>query len=89
MGKLFYKKVFSIVFLMKEIILCKYGELVLKGANKTRFESMLLRRIRARAERFGKAGGLGFKVYRHTNLHAKKGLFTLEIGADFCKQGHI
>lgn len=38
---------------MKEIILCKYGELVLKGANKTRFESMLLRRIRARAERFG------------------------------------
>ena len=38
---------------MKEIILCKYGELVLKGANKPHFEAMLLRRIRARAERYG------------------------------------
>ena len=38
---------------MKEVILCKYGELVLKGANKARFEAMLVRRIRSRAERFG------------------------------------
>ena len=38
---------------MREVILCKYGELVLKGANKARFEAMLLRRVRARAERFG------------------------------------
>ncbi len=43
---------------MKEVILCKYGELVLKGANKAHFEAMLVRRIRARAERFGE-----FKVY--------------------------
>ena len=38
---------------MKEVILCKYGELVLKGANKSRFEAMLVRRCRQRAERFG------------------------------------
>ena len=39
--------------IMKEVILCKYGELVLKGANKSHFEAMLVRRIRQRAERFG------------------------------------
>ena len=38
---------------MKEVILCKYGELVLKGANKSHFEAMLVRRCRQRAERFG------------------------------------
>lgn len=43
---------------MKEVILCKYGELVLKGANKAHFEAMLLRRVRARAARYGE-----FDVY--------------------------
>ena len=43
---------------MKEVILCKYGELVLKGANKSHFEAMLVRRIKQRATRFGE-----FKVY--------------------------
>ncbi len=43
---------------MKEVILCKYGELVLKGANKSHFEAMLVRRIKQRAPRFG-----DFKVY--------------------------
>ncbi len=43
---------------MKEVILCKYGELVLKGANKSHFEAMLVRRIKQRAERFGE-----FSVY--------------------------
>ena len=38
---------------MKEVILCKYGELVLKGANKSHFEAMLVRRIKQRAVRFG------------------------------------
>ena len=38
---------------MKEVILAKYGELVLKGANKTHFEAMLLRRVKARAAAFG------------------------------------
>ena len=43
---------------MKEVILCKYGELVLKGANKSHFEAMLVRRCKQRAERFG-----DFKIY--------------------------
>jgi len=34
---------------MKEVILCKYGEIILKGANKSQFESILLRDVRRRA----------------------------------------
>ncbi len=44
---------------MKEIILCKYGEIVLKGANKKYFEDMLCREIRKRAKAYG-----NFDVYR-------------------------
>ena len=33
---------------MKEVILCKYGEIVLKGANRVTFESALLKEIRKR-----------------------------------------
>ncbi len=39
---------------MKEIILCKYGEIILKGANRSRFESILLREVRRRASHVGK-----------------------------------
>ncbi len=35
---------------MKEVILCKYGEIVLKGANKSYFESLLLKELRRRAK---------------------------------------
>ena len=38
---------------MKEIILCKYGEIVLKGANKRYFEDMLCKELRIRAKKFG------------------------------------
>ena len=38
---------------MKEIILCKYGELVLKGANKSSFESRLTKELRRRAWLYG------------------------------------
>ena len=38
---------------MKEIILCKYGEIVLKGANKSSFESRLIKELRRRAWHFG------------------------------------
>ena len=33
---------------MKEIILCKYGEIVLKGANRKYFEDMLCRELKKR-----------------------------------------
>ena len=38
---------------MKKIILCKYGEIILKGANKSKFESMLLKEVRRRADAVG------------------------------------
>jgi len=38
---------------MKEVILCKYGEVVLKGLNKSWFEGLLLRELRRRMEKFG------------------------------------
>ncbi len=39
---------------MKKIILCKYGEIVLKGNNKSRFEAVLMKELRRRAARIGK-----------------------------------
>ena len=38
---------------MKEIILCKYGEIILKGANRGHFEALLMRDIRRRAKHIG------------------------------------
>ena len=43
----------------KEILLCKYGEIVLKGANKKYFEDVLCRELRKRAKRYGQ-----FNIYR-------------------------
>ena len=39
---------------MKEILLCKYGEIILKGANRRYFEDMLCKTVRFRAKHFGK-----------------------------------
>ena len=39
--------------MIKEVILCKYGEIVLKGANRVTFESALLKEIRKRMSQFG------------------------------------
>ena len=39
---------------MKEIVLLKYGEIALKGANRASFESVLLKNIRRRLELLGK-----------------------------------
>ncbi len=44
---------------MKEILLCKYGEILLKGANKKYFEDTLTRELRIRARCYG-----NFDVYR-------------------------
>lgn len=44
---------------MKEILLCKYGEIVLKGANKKYFEDILCKEIKKRARAYG-----NFDVYR-------------------------
>ncbi|NLK39619.1 MAG: tRNA 4-thiouridine(8) synthase ThiI [Clostridiales bacterium] len=38
---------------MNEVILCKYGEIILKGANRSNFEGMLIKSLKRRARRFG------------------------------------
>ena len=43
----------------KEILLCKYGEIVLKGANRKYFEDMLCREMKKRAKPYGE-----FDIYR-------------------------
>ncbi len=43
---------------IREVILCKYGEIVLKGQNRASFESMLVKELRRRASPFGV-----FKIY--------------------------
>ena len=44
--------------MIKEVILCKYGEIVLKGANRQNFESSLIKELRRRASPHGV-----FKIY--------------------------
>lgn len=39
---------------IKEILLCKYGEIVLKGANRKYFEDTLCKTLRFRAKHFGR-----------------------------------
>ncbi len=41
---------------MKEIILCKYGEIALKGANRASFEKLLVGELKYRASRCGQFG---------------------------------
>jgi len=43
---------------MREIILCKYGEIALKGANRTYFETLLRRNLKRRISKYGK-----FNIY--------------------------
>ena len=58
---------------MKEILLCKYGEIVLKGANRKYFEDTLVKEMRYRAANFGK-----FSI---TNIQST---MTIEPQDDFC-----
>jgi len=44
--------------MISEVILCKYGEIVLKGANRQNFESSLIKELRRRASPYGI-----FKIY--------------------------
>ena len=44
---------------MREILLCKYGEIVLKGANRKYFEDLLCREMKKRVAGYG-----DFDVYR-------------------------
>jgi thiamine biosynthesis protein ThiI len=48
---------------MREIFLCKYGELILKGANRSSFESILVKDLRYRLFRTG-----CYRVYRNQSI---------------------
>ena len=58
---------------MKEILLCKYGEIVLKGANRKYFEDMLCRELKRRAKKYGE-----FDIYRAQST------IYIEPKDDFC-----
>ena len=58
---------------MKEVILCKYGEIILKGANRATFETSLVKELRRRASPLGT-----FKIYfRQSTIY-------IEPQDDFC-----
>ncbi len=58
---------------MREVLLCKYGELILKGANRRYFEDQLCKEMRKRSKKYG-----NFDVYR------AQGAMYIEPMDDFC-----
>ena len=64
---------------MKEILLCKYGEIVLKGANRGSFESLLQKEIRYRLSGVG-----SFRVSRaQSTVYVEPGDDTADMDAAF------
>ena len=69
---------------MHEIILCKLGEIVLKGLNRHSFEMKLMSNIRRRTQRFGK-----WKIYsRQSTIYVEPAEETCDIAGAYaaCKQ---
>ena len=59
--------------MIQEVILCKFGEVVLKGANRQNFESALIKELRRRASPYG-----AFRIY------FKQSTVYVEPQDDFC-----
>ena len=69
---------------MHEIILCKLGEVVLKGLNRRSFEMKLMSNIRRRTQRFGK-----WKIYsRQSTIYVEPVEDTCDMAGAYgaCKQ---
>ena len=69
---------------MHEIILCKLGEVVLKGLNRRSFEMKLMSNIRRRTQRFGK-----WKIYsRQSTIYVEPVEDACDIAGAYaaCKQ---
>ena len=68
---------------MQEIILCKLGEVVLKGLNRHSFEMKLMSNIRRRTQKFGK-----FRIYsRQSTIYVEPvGQCDLAGAYDACKK---
>lgn len=59
--------------MVSEVILCKYGEIVLKGHNRKNFESMLVKELRRRASPYG-----------NFNIYAKQSTIYIEPKDELC-----
>ena len=69
---------------MNEIILCKLGEVVLKGLNRRSFEMKLMSNIRRRTARFGK-----FRIYsKQSTIYVEPAEETCDLAGAYaaCKQ---
>ena len=69
---------------MNEIILCKLGEVVLKGLNRRSFEMKLMSNIRRRTARFGK-----FRIYsKQSTIYVEPAEETCDLSGAYaaCKQ---
>ena len=69
---------------MHEMILCKLGEVVLKGLNRRSFEMKLMGNIRRRTARFGK-----FRVYsKQSTIYVEPAEETCDLAGAYaaCKQ---
>ena len=69
---------------MREIILCKLGEVVLKGLNRHSFETKLMSNIRRRTQKFGK-----FRIYsRQSTIHVEPMEDSCDLAGAYagCKQ---
>ena len=69
---------------MREIILCKLGEVVLKGLNRHSFESKLMSNIRRRTQKFGK-----FRIYsRQSTIYVEPMEDSCDLAGAYagCKQ---
>ena len=69
---------------MHEIILCKLGEIVLKGLNRHSFEMKLMSNIRRRTQRYGR-----FKIYsRQSTIYVEPAEESCDLDAayDACKK---
>lgn len=69
---------------MKEVLLCKYGELILKGANRSYFENLLLKELKTRVRRAG-----DFDIYRAQStiyIEPKNDSCDLELALEYAKK---
>ena len=69
---------------MREIILCKLGEVVLKGLNRHSFETKLMSNIRRRTQKFGK-----FRIYsRQSTIYVEPMEDSCDLAGAYagCKQ---
>lgn len=70
---------------IREVILCKYGEIVLKGANRSLFESALVKELRRRASKIGT-----FRIYeKQSTIYVEPQSEAEDMDAMFTAARHV